>query len=363
MRDSYASCSSACGPDKSITNHHLQVDWRSSSTMTASFAAYASQFLNRQQHPASSVSSTSQPLFFSFTTDNGSRADDDPFDFREDVEMGDDDDPHLRRSSELFQRGRETENDDDDPYLRLDEDEPQMSRTTRTVTESIPLIASEARSSVRDHAQGWLAHQAATSYRHPTPTPSDTSSESGVPPPDLILSTSNVPPPPQTAQGEPLTESLLPRDGVSRPLDVFSLPDPRRHSRGRASHKDAIWTTVWLASVTACVLGSFIILFTTKVPRGTPRSTILPYTTLLHAIPLITILTFLSAAVSYAHIMLLRLFVKPVIFATSVFIPAALFISALWAFIGSFMWEEGTEPTWGETVGCVQFFFSCDCTC
>jgi hypothetical protein len=43
--------------------------------------------------------------------------------------------------------------------------------------------------------------------------------------------------------------------------------------------------------------------------------------------------------------------VRPVMAATSVFIPATLFLSAVWAFIGSFMWEAGQEPTWGETVG------------
>lgn len=37
--------------------------------------------------------------------------------------------------------------------------------------------------------------------------------------------------------------------------------------------------------------------------------------------------------------------------ATSVFIPATLFISAVWAFVGSFMWDADQEPTWGETVG------------
>lgn len=37
--------------------------------------------------------------------------------------------------------------------------------------------------------------------------------------------------------------------------------------------------------------------------------------------------------------------------ATSVFIPATLFISAIWAFVGSFMWDADHEPTWGETVG------------
>ena len=48
---------------------------------------------------------------------------------------------------------------------------------------------------------------------------------------------------------------------------------------------------------------------------------------------------------------LLRIFVKPVMVATSVFIPATLLISAVWAFVGSFMWDGDKEPTWGETVG------------
>ncbi|KAL0562926.1 hypothetical protein V5O48_019152, partial [Marasmius crinis-equi] len=42
---------------------------------------------------------------------------------------------------------------------------------------------------------------------------------------------------------------------------------------------------------------------------------------------------------------------KPVMVATSVFVPATLFISFVWAFVGSFMWDEGKEVTWGETVG------------
>lgn len=77
----------------------------------------------------------------------------------------------------------------------------------------------------------------------------------------------------------------------------------------------------------------------------------LPYTTLLHTVPMLTILTFVSAAVAYAHIFLLRIFVRPVMVATSIFIPATLFVSSVWAFVGSFMWEAGQEPTWGETVG------------
>ncbi|KAJ3486007.1 hypothetical protein NLJ89_g11850 [Agrocybe chaxingu] len=77
----------------------------------------------------------------------------------------------------------------------------------------------------------------------------------------------------------------------------------------------------------------------------------LPYTVLLRTVPMLIILTFLSAGAAYVHVYLLRVFVKPVMIATSVFIPATLFISAVWAFVGSFMWDGDTVPTWGETVG------------
>lgn len=339
--------------------------------MTASFAAYASQFLNRQnQHaPSASESSSSQPLFYSFTTDNGSRAGDDTMLAHED-ELGDEDDPHLRQSSGRLSsmQGFSSQHigdiadayDDDDPYLRLDEDEPPIGSSARLPEDSVPFMASET----QEPSQGWLAHRATNSY-YPSPSPpsDDSDSDSGDPPPDLFtaaatdrLYTPSPLPPPRTQTSNPLTESLLPRDGVSRPVDVFSLPDPRHPRRGRAARRDHSWTVAWLFSLTACAIGSFVILFTTSTKHA-PKGSIVPYTTLLHTVPLITILTFLSAAVSYAHIMLLRIFVRPVIFATSVFIPATLFISAIWAFVGSFMWEEGSEPTWGETVGCV--YLSC----
>lgn len=329
--------------------------------MTASFAAYASQFLNRQQQPEASFSSTSQPLFYSFTTDNGSQTALDMSHAHEDLDLDDEDDPHLGRSSELLSRYKSSlpsADDDDDPYLRLDEDDRPLSQTARFNADSLPLIESESRLEDSDseelpQAQGWLAHQAPMSYRVPPSPPSDSSSDPGSPPTDLFATPARVVPIVTNPQlSNPLTESLLPRDGQTRPLDVFSLPDPRTHSHGRIVRKDASWTLVWLGSASACVVGSFIILFTTSSnPKGSHPGAILPYTTLLHSIPLITILIFLSAVVSYAHILLLRIFVKPVIIATAVFIPAALFISALWAFIGSFMWEEGTEPTWGETIG------------
>lgn len=319
--------------------------------MATSFAAYASQFLNKQQNGHSSQSSSSQPMFFSFTTDDGSRAG-----HISDSDLDDVDDPHLRASdaSRISRRNYtddvddNTDPGDDDPYLRLDEN---ATITSQRGVEDIPLIASEGSpSSAGGSPKGWLAHQTSPMR---SPSPSRSSSDSS-PPPD-IFSDRRQPPPPPTNRAPislSLTESLLPRDGHTRPLDVFSLPDPRHTPRGRRKYNDSVWTAIWLSGVTICLFFSILTLFITHKPSKPSRVT-LPYTTLLHTVPMLTILTFVSAFVAYAHIFLLQIFVKPVMIATSVFIPATLFISAIWAFVGSFMWDADMEPTWGETVGCV----------
>ncbi|KAA1469288.1 hypothetical protein DENSPDRAFT_864070 [Dentipellis sp. KUC8613] len=336
--------------------------------MTASFATYASQFLNRQRNPASSLSS-SQPLFFSFSTDDdASRAG------NNDSDLDDLDDPHLRASDVTASRAlssrHHADHDDDDPYLRLDEDDPNLfagGSRAHFDPHSMPLIDSHAPSE-GEPSRGWLAHQASP-LRSPSPAPSS-SSDSGTPPADLLnpalartqrphehrppppppaSRSPPVPPPPRTAVSLSLTESLLPRDGRTRPLDVFSLPDPRHISRSRRKYNDSIWTAVWCTGLSLCVFFSILVLFLTRKPPKHQQS--LPYTTFLHTVPMLIILTFVSAIVSYTHIALLRIFVRPVVFATSVFVPATLLISAIWAFVGSFMWDANTEPTWGETWG------------
>ncbi|CCM02140.1 uncharacterized protein FIBRA_04217 [Fibroporia radiculosa] len=321
--------------------------------MAASFATYASQFLTRQQQAGTSSLSSSQPLFFSFSTDNGSRAGN-----PDEADLDDLDDPHLNasaasRGTVRGQDGHELGEDDDDPYLRLDEEDPGLPRFH---SQSIPLLgASEG-----DSAKGWLAH--ASPLRSPSPSPSSLSAQSGDTPPNLFAPSSRLHtgtsrlqpppplPPPRTEVTLSLTQSLLPRDGRTRPLDVFSLPDPRYVSRGRRKYHDSTWTALWCAGLSICLLFSIIILFLTRRPTNHPRVK-LPYVTLLHTVPLLTILILLSALVAYTHVFLLRIFVKPVMIATSVFIPATLFISAIWAFVGSFMWNGDQEPTWGETVG------------
>ncbi|KAI0080525.1 hypothetical protein K474DRAFT_1657661 [Panus rudis PR-1116 ss-1] len=326
--------------------------------MTASFAAYASQFLNRQQSGlsgAASSLSSSQPIFFSFTTDNGSHAGN-----GHETDLDDLDDPHLR-SSEYMSRQTATssrrgdeemalggDHDDDDPYLRLDEEDPG---TSRHQSFSVPLLAVSG----DDGGKGWLAH--ASPLRSPSPSPSELSEESDLPPrsiPSLPMTppqpSQHLQPPPRTQPTLSLTESLLPRDGRTRPVDVFSLPDPRHTPRSRRKFNDSRWTAVWCAGLSICLFSCILVLFLTRNPTKKPPFA-LPYTVLLHTVPLLTILICLSAIVSYTHIFLLRIFVKPVMIATSVFIPATLLISALWAFIGSFMWDGDTEPTWGETWG------------
>lgn len=304
--------------------------------------------------------SASQPMFFSFSTDDGSRAG-----HGVDTDLNDLDDPHLRESglsrvSEYAQKTQVSNNDDDDdPYLRLDEDE-QAGRSgfgTR-YPQSVPLIQTSDNGSVRSESpKGWLAHLASSPMRARTPSPSRSDSTDSGPPPDLFGPTP-VQPPPRTytvTRDSPpslsLTQSLLPRDGRARPLDVFSLPDPRHVSRGRRKYHDAIWTAVWCTGVSLCVFFSVLLLFVTNKPNTVPKGRSLPYTTLLHTVPMLTILTLLSALAAYAHIFLLKIFVRPVMVATSFFVPATLFISAVWAFVGSFMWDGDKEPTWGETVG------------
>jgi len=318
--------------------------------MAASFAAYASQYLTRQQNAASTLSDSSHPMFFSFTTDDGSRK------FGHSTDVDDLDDPHLRDSAALSETV-----DDQDPYLRLDEDQHLGAHGHQRRLEqqqSAPLLT---RSPSPQSPPGWLAHLARSPRKSPSPVRSSSSSDDSSPPADLLVAaqpialpavrtSAPIPPPPRTGHSLSLTDSLLPRDGFNRPVDVFSLPDPRHTLRKRRKHHESIWISLWLAFVTICVLFSIVLLFTTRKPEEVP-SVMLPYTVLLRTVPTLIILTVLSAATAYVHVYLLRIFVKPVMIATSVFIPATLFISAVCAFIGSFMWDGDKVPTWGETVG------------
>lgn len=319
--------------------------------MTSSFAAYASQFLNRQRSPGGATSLTSeQPLFFSFSTDDGSpHSSGHAHRGGNDSDLDDGGDPHLRTSGNtsglttMANTRRDVPDDGDDPYLRLDEVDPGSQYPAA----SARLLGSSHAPS--EQSRGWLAHQP-TQLRSPSPSSSELDEGSPLPPPKARAAFTPSPPPPPPPLSLSLTQSLLPRDGQTRPIDLFSLPDPRHMSaRSRRKFHDPVWTSVWLTGLSICVFSSFLALFLTHKPSTIPR--IFPYTTFLHTVPLLVILTFTSAAVSYAHILLLRVFVKPVVVGTSVFVPATLLISSIWAFTGSFMWDGDTVPTWGETWG------------
>ena len=77
----------------------------------------------------------------------------------------------------------------------------------------------------------------------------------------------------------------------------------------------------------------------------------LPYATLLRTVPLVCVSAVVAAVLTYVHVLALRYAVRPVLAATEAFVPAALTICSIWAFAGSFVTEDGVEPTWGETVG------------
>ncbi|KAF8590436.1 hypothetical protein K439DRAFT_1644610 [Ramaria rubella] len=285
--------------------------------MTSSFSQYASKFLNAKLAPSSSLAS-SQPLFYSFQDDSDGETSlgrlRPSVQSRDDLELDDHGEPRLRGEEEL-----------DDPYLRLDEDDGDGA-----LRESAPLVASEVPST----QGGWLAHQTSPL---PSRSPSPISPSSADSPPPHMLE-------PQPPTRSTLTESLLPRDGISR--SVFSLPDPGRTPRHR--YNDANWTVLWCTAVSICFVASILSLFLTQYSSSLPT----PYSTLTRIVPLLTILTVLCTCLSYAHILLLHYFARPALMVTALLIPTFLFISALSAFSGSFIYDGLLNPTtWGATIG------------
>jgi len=193
----------------------------------------------------------------------------------------------------------------------------------------------------QQHQPGWRSHQAEPTTSRPSSRPQPSSSPSqhyaysdedddpNVPPAYLTAesSASTTPPPmhvppTRTAMSVQLNESLLPRDGVSRTL--FYLPDPDRPV-GRNKYHDPEWMSIWLSAVSICAVGSVLIFFVTDVSKpsldielfchliryakssSTPHDSDpprpIPYSTLTHAIPLLTVLTIASAGVSYGYLM------------------------------------------------------------
>ncbi|KAF8495388.1 plasma-membrane choline transporter-domain-containing protein [Gautieria morchelliformis] len=283
--------------------------------MTSPFSQYASKFLNARLGPSASLES-SQPLFYSFQESSEGEGSigrlRTAVQSRDDLELDDHGEPRLRGDEDV-----------DNPYLRLDEDDGDG-----TLRESPRLIASEVPST----QGGWLAHQTSPlPSRSPTPTPPSSEGSSPRNPID-----------PQPSIRAALTETLLPRDGISR--SVFFLPDPGRTSRHR--YNDATWTVLWCTALLISFLASLLSLFLTQSPSFPT-----PFSTLTQTIPLLTIFTVLCTCLSYTHTLLLRYFTRPMLIATTLFIPIALILSALSAFSGSFIYDGPKPATWGTTIG------------
>jgi len=202
--------------------------------MTSSFSQYASRFLNNRAGQSSSLAS-SQPLFYSFQeSEDGEDSTGRlriSIQSRDELELDEHGEPRLRGDEDL-----------DDPYLRLDEDDNEG-----TLKDSAPLITSELPS----RQGGWLAHQTSPlPSRSPTPTASP---DSPPPPIHYVIETQ----PTRTT----LTESLLPRDGISRSL--FSLPEPGRVPRHK--YNDTTWTVLWCTAISICAVALLLSLFLINV--------------------------------------------------------------------------------------------------
>ncbi|KAJ6588831.1 hypothetical protein B0H19DRAFT_1101385 [Mycena capillaripes] len=291
-----------------------------------SFATYASQFLgpgkaSSSTHQSSSSRSGTQPLFFSFTTDE------------ESVHLDDADDPHFHKYGSSGQLDGE---DEEDPYLRLDDDDVQedYSRTHEDVD-------GHGERNGEGDGVGWLAHQRSPSPAYTLSPPQVTRAISPNPrAPSGYLNPNPIPsPPPAQSLSLALSESLLPRTGPD--AHAFHLPPP--HSRGRNGRRkpqpNAYAAAGFLSTYTLlCVLA----LLSLVLPGGN-SPTERPPPALLHTVPLVTFLTFLSAFLAYMHLALLRAFLRPVLLLSALAPPLALFLSSILAFAGSFSSGAG----WG----------------
>ncbi|KAF8190310.1 hypothetical protein K438DRAFT_1971186 [Mycena galopus ATCC 62051] len=294
-----------------------------------SFSQYASKYLKGPQAsssvaPSSSSRSGTQPLFFSFTTDDASVHLDD----------ADQDDPHFAKYNLSQQMDGE---DEDDPYLRLDdEDGPGESSS------HYPDMDEHGDRDEEGDGVGWLAHQRSPSPpyipsplqvpRTITPNPREYSGHS-----NPIRS-----PPPAQSLSLALSESLLPRIGAD--AHAFHLPPPHSlSSRGRNGRRkpqpNAYAAAAFLFTYTLLCVLSLLSLVLSGANSPTDR----PPPALLHTVPLVTFLTLLSALLAYAHLALLRAFLRPVLLISALAPPLALFLSSVLAFAGSFSAGAG----WG----------------
>lgn len=247
-------------------------------------------------------------MFFSFTSGGGGRS----------MRLGEDDDeedPHLRNS--------------EDPYLKLDDYDEEGARSRYDEGDEED-----------DYPEGgWLAHQGSPLLSGPSSSPSPPPL---LPPPRAEPSIPGRKPPPgrqshKSQQHVSLTASLLPQP-TSHP--VFSLP--LTPARRPTTYNDFPYIAAYLVCICASIIACIVLLFSKPPNRA-------DYKTLLHTIPLLTVLTVLAALLSYLHLFLLKVFAHPALLVSSLLVPVSLVICALWAFVGSFTYEG--EPTWGESTG------------
>src|SRR5258708_5374994 len=261
--------------------------------------------------------------------------------------------------------------------------------------DGLPMMDSDVTDSVlkppRSNApsQGWRTHDSVQQPPSRPNTPSESSSISDAPPSYLLESPRAQPPPipPTRVQlSAQLTESLLPRDGIGRAL--FHLPDPDR-SISKSKYNDLAWMTSWLWAITVCTLGCLISLVFTDVshhrfvtlcfshctypsrtqnlatqdpsrPSHTQRSRIRSHYSRCSFSPAQHFRTasWCESLTSHALLVpmiisrLFRLAVRPMLVLAALSTPLFLFLSAAYAFSGSFFSEPGAQPTWGGTVGC-----------
>ncbi|KAH7103950.1 plasma-membrane choline transporter-domain-containing protein [Auriculariales sp. MPI-PUGE-AT-0066] len=290
------------------------------------FSQYASRFINAS-FMAQSTSSNSQPLFYSFM--NASESGEQSRNLRTD---DDEDGTELR--GESVRHPREEDEDVLDPFH---EHAPLIeSEVQHNLHPQIPAQQQQT----RQHTPGWRVSAAPLELSIASSSSSDQSIDA--PPDGFFDDDDDDGYDTRPVARSTLRESLLPRDGVTRP--VFSLPDPRRVPLRKFN--DPAWTVLYCTGLTACIVGWLVVVLVTS-PRPEHQGAF-PYSTLLHIVPLLTILTISSALASYAHVFLLRLAVQPAVLATAIFVPVALLLAAVWAFAGSFV---GPQDSWNATVG------------
>ncbi|KAF9035747.1 hypothetical protein BDZ89DRAFT_1130356 [Hymenopellis radicata] len=261
--------------------------------MTSSFAAFASQMLQR---PASSSQQTEEnPMFFSFTSTDAASA-------------HDEDDPHL-----MMGEIEDEDEDEEDPFLASSaykDDRGRGRPAGRGYT------VHEEDSDDEEEGGGWLAHQGTMAGERHIPVEER-----------------------HIAVDESLTASLLPSRSIALP-DPFGetrAPPPVQMPRRAVTYTDPIPLCIYLGLLTlTCIYALYLLFHTPPHPSS--------YRRLLKAIPLLATLTFTAAGISYAQMWCMGRWAREVLLVSGWSVPVALGVSAIWAFVGSFGTDGGGWP-------------------